>query len=217
MKYNKKLIFVAGETPNVSPNTNPTSMAEKNPFSPLDPRFNEPFQYAPLGPEELVRLFSFVHSSIMSVSSQADMAANTGSLQRQPFFACDDGTAISQWVSSTSLPVQNEIIQPPQQKPAMTYPGDRTGTPSTLKSPLTVEKGLSHNNTLLIPLERDESSGYAETGSSGRESGETSQPTRRGAFKSEHSRQETAQTRKLTACLRCRNQRIRVRSYYFNL
>jgi hypothetical protein len=36
-------------------------------------------------------------------------------------------------------------------------------------------------------------------------------PTRRGPFKSQRDREKTAQTRKLTACMRCRIQRIRVR------
>lgn len=38
-----------------------------------------------------------------------------------------------------------------------------------------------------------------------------SAPLRRGPFRTEQHRQQTAQTRKLVACLRCRMQRIRVR------
>jgi hypothetical protein len=39
---------------------------------------------------------------------------------------------------------------------------------------------------------------------------EPSGPTRRRPFQSSYHRQQTAQTRKLTACIRCRMQRIRV-------
>lgn len=46
--------------------------------------------------------------------------------------------------------------------------------------------------------------------SDGTSSGKGTSPTRRGPFRDPSDRAETAQTRKLTACLRCRMQRIRV-------
>jgi hypothetical protein len=63
----------------------------------------------------------------------------------------------------------------------------------------------------LIDLSTETTLGSLESGSSD-ESCEKSGPTPRRPFQSPYDRQQTAQTRKNTACLRCRMQRIRVGS-----
>lgn len=45
----------------------------------------------------------------------------------------------------------------------------------------------------------------------------TAVPTRRGPFKSQYDRDQTAETRKNGCCLRCRHQKIRVRFFRFQL
>ena len=74
---------------------------------------------------------------------------------------------------------------------------------------------LSHEVTEKDISTSSKSSGRERTKS--HDSDEKPGSHRRGPFRDEHHRAETAQTRKLTACLRCRMQRVRVGLQYILL
>ena len=112
-------------------------------------------------------------------------------------------------------------MQPPPALPAMFYPTNISMGDKEFLPLLCEDQGYSTSNTLSGWVEQNIPSSLIELSSESSlephssDSGEMdcigeSGPVPRRPFQSPQDRQQTAQTRKLTACIRCRMQRIRV-------
>jgi len=140
--------------------------------------------------------------------------------QFQHGYACDE--LFDEWFQH---PVHPQNIQQPAAMQNMIYPGNAITfsgdkvyldaiNPNILDSP-----GLPVQGDLTFLIDQISDNSERSTVSEPEENcGETkSIPTPRRPFQNHRDRQQTAQTRKLTACIRCRMQRIRVISFRVEL
>lgn len=115
-------------------------------------------------------------------------------------------------------PLQQFQVQTQPHKEEMTYVQPPSYTESNLsfanvngylETPLP-DSGFVSDTSL--PQQKSETRHGSDSGRSvdDAESVATTVPTRRGPFKSQHDRDQTAETRKNGCCLRCRHQKIRV-------
>lgn len=122
-------------------------------------------------------------------------------------------------VMPLQLQHQLQQIQQPATIPAMLYPGLGANWDET--RPLAYEDVVhensfdssiflgQHRSHLLIDHNSDHSYKSQSPDSEEKYNEQNSKPTPRRPFRNHHDRQQTAETRKLTACIRCRMQRIR--------